>query len=161
MLTDLLENRLYILPAIIATAAIWILFLVLMLRSRARLRNCFVFLLALVAAILLVGLLTVEDRPGILAGELVVIGFALLVVPFFLMINGIEVMKKEGRSLKHALSLILGIVILLGEIMVVLTFFAGSMDMPAVWLVLCLLGGVSIFYGSLMFPSSSNAVRTT
>ena len=155
MLTDLLQNRPYILPAVIGTAALWIIFLILMLRSRARLRNCFLFLLALVATVLLIGVVTNEKYPGILVGELVVIGFALLVVPFFLMVNGIEMMKKEGRSIKHGLPLLLGIVILLGEVLIVLTvlMISSGTGVPTVWIILCLLGGLSIFYGSLMFLS--------
>ena len=155
MLTDLLQNRAYILPAVIATAALWIIFLILMLRSRARLRNCFLCLLAVVATVLLAGLLTYEEQPGILVGEFVVIGFALLVVPFFLIANGIEMLKKEGRSFRHGLPLLLGLVILLGEVLVVLTvlMLASGTGVPAVWLILCFAGGLSIFYGSLMFLS--------
>ena len=155
MLTDLLQNRPYILPAVIGTAALWIIFLILMLRSRARLRNCFLFLLALVATVLLIGVVTNEKYPGILVGELVVIGFALLIVPFFLMVNGIEMMKKEGKSIKHGLPLLLGIVILLGEVLIVLTvlMISSGTGVPTVWIILCLLGGLSIFYGSLMFLS--------
>ena len=150
---ELFSNPTFLLLAGLETAVIWIVFLFLMLRSRARLRNCFMFLLAVVATILLVGALTYERRPEILLGEILLIGLALLIVPFFLMFNGIEVMKKEGRSLKHALPLLLGIVILLGEIMVFLTVISGSMEMPRLWLSLCLFGGASIFYGSLVFLS--------
>lgn len=40
---------------------------------------------------------------------------ALLIVPFFLIINGIIMIKREGRSVAHMLSLGLGIVVLIGE----------------------------------------------
>ena len=155
MIDTILSNVDYVLLAVIATAALWIIFLILMLRSRARLRNCFLFLLALVATVLLAGFVTYEQYPGILVGELVVIGFALLVVPFFLIANGVQVLKKEGRSVEHALALLLGIVILIGEILVAVTvlMLASGVEMSNVWLLLCMAGGLSIFYGSLMFLS--------
>ena len=152
MIDDLFRNTNFLILAVAATSAIWIIFLFLMLRSRARLRNCFMFLLAIVATILLAGALTYEEHPGILVGEILVIGFALLVVPFFLMINGIQVMRKEGRSFKHALPLLLGIIILLGEIMITLAAVAG-LETGSFLFILCLFGGLSIFYGSLMFLS--------
>ena len=141
--------------AIAASAALWVIFLILMLKSRARLRNCFVFLLAIVATIALAGLLTYDRYPAILVGEVVVIAFALLIVPFFLMINGIDAMKKEGRSFKHALPLLLGFVILIGEVLCFLTVLKLRMgtELSDVWLLLCLFGGLSVFYGSLMFLS--------
>ena len=148
---SILDHGLIIL-AITATAVLWIVFLVLMLRSRARLRNCFIFLLAVVASVLLVGLLTYDKHPGILVGEFVAIGFALLIVPFFLMINGVKVMKKEGRSKKHALALLLGIVILAGEIMIAAAVLSGA-DTGNAWFIVLLFGGLSIFYGSTMFLS--------
>ena len=155
MIDTILSNVDYVLLAVIATAALWIIFLILMLRSRARLRNCFLFLLALVATVLLAGFVTYEQYPGILVGELVVIGFALLVVPFFLIANGVQVLKKEGRSVEHALALLLGIVILIGEILVAVTvlMLASGVEISNVWLLLCMAGGLSIFYGSLMFLS--------
>lgn len=150
---ELLRNPDFLLLAVVFTTAAWILSLFFMLRSRARLRNCFLFLLAVTATVLLAGMLTFKDHPAVLITELLVIAAALLIVPFFLMINGAEVMKKEGRSFKHALPLILGIVILIGEILVVLTVFMlyRGERLSNVWLALCLLGGLSIFYGSLMF----------
>lgn len=148
----LFENPIFLVLSAVLTAALWILFLILMLRSRARLRNCFVFLTALVAAVLLVGILTYEHHPAVLVGELVLIGFALLIVPFFLMINGIQMLKKEGKSMKHALPLLLGIVILLGEIMIVSPLLAGA-QLPEPLLIIFLACGISIFYGSLMFLS--------
>ena len=135
-----------------AAGLLWVIFLILMLKSRARLRNCFVFLLAIVATLALAGVLTYDQYPAILVGEVVVIGFALLMVPFFLMINGIDAMRKEGRSFKHALPLLLGIVILAGEIMITVVVLSGA-DTGNVWFLLLLFGGLSIFYGSLVFLS--------
>lgn len=155
MFDDLLRNRDFILLASAATAGLWIWFLILALRSRARLRNCFVFLLALIAAVFLIGVLTFESTPAVLYAEILVIALALLVVPFFLMINGIGLMKRERRSFKHALPLLLGIVILLGESLLAATVFMlrKGVRFGNAWLVICLLGGLSIFYGCLMFLS--------
>ena len=44
-----------------------------------------------------------------------VVLFAMLMTPYFLIHNGVVMMKKEGKSLAHLLSFGLGIVILLGE----------------------------------------------
>ncbi|MCR4643370.1 MAG: YdcF family protein [Lachnospiraceae bacterium] len=45
---------------------------------------------------------------------------AILIVPFFLMYNGIVMMKKEGKHISHLLSLFFGIAILAGEIATVM-----------------------------------------
>ena len=45
-----------------------------------------------------------------------IIIIAILIVPFFLIFNGIVMMKKEGRQLAHMLSLALGIMIFIGEV---------------------------------------------
>lgn len=145
----------FLLPASAVTAVLWIAFLIMMLRSRARLRNCFLFLSAIAATLLLFGLLTAERFPGVIIGEFLIIGIALLIVPFFLIVNGRDMIKKEGRSLKHALPLLLGIVILTGEVLIVMTvlMLARGTAISRGWLMLCLLGGLSVFYGSLMFLS--------
>ena len=155
LLGKLTADRAWLVPAIAAVSLLWIIFLILMLKSRARLRNCFIFLLAIVATLALAGLVTYDRYPAVLVGEIVVIGFALLMVPFFLMINGINAMKKEGRAFKHALPLLLGIVILAGEALCLVTVLKlrQGTDLSDVWLLLCLFGGLSIFYGSLMFLS--------
>ena len=69
LLEKLTADRDWLVPAIAAVGVLWIVFLILMLKSRARLRNCFVFLLAIVATIALAGLLTYDRYPAILVGD--------------------------------------------------------------------------------------------
>ena len=94
----------------------WLLFVYSFNRDRSRYRNCNLLFIALVALIpFLLNLAgPYSKQVAVWIMNLVMIG--LLVTPFFLIHNGIVMIRKEGNSLPHLLSLVLGIVILIGEI---------------------------------------------
>lgn len=50
----------------------------------------------------------------------------ILMVPFFFIANGIVILKKEGIRISHMLSLCLGLVIFIGEILTVVSFNKSS-----------------------------------
>lgn len=94
-------------------------------RDRSRYRNCYLLALALVSVfpfLLVVG----GDWTRIIIVVLAYIFFiAVLIVPFFLIFNGIVMIKKEGRQLAHLLSFALGIMIFIGEVATAAFVFGG------------------------------------
>ena len=86
----------FAIPAIVC----WVLFRISFARDRSRYRNCyllFICLLSLIPCLLSIpGPLT---KPiFVIVCDAILIG--LLVVPFFLIHNGIVMIKREGRSIK-------------------------------------------------------------
>ena len=83
------------------------------------------------------------------------LGFSavLLLVPFLLIINGITMIKKEGKSLANLLSLLLGIGIEIGELaLIVNVVFNYSMDIEFFKKIdgLLLFTGMTVFYFSFL-----------
>ncbi|MCR5178231.1 MAG: YdcF family protein [Lachnospiraceae bacterium] len=97
----------------------WLLFGYTFSRDRSRYRNCYLLFLALLSMFPFV--INIAGRHGNLVAVIIVdtVIFLLLLVPFFLIYNGIVMMIKEGRKLSHALSLSLGIAIFIGETLVI------------------------------------------
>ena len=94
----------------------WIFFFIAFHKERSRYRNCYLLFFALLSLVPLI-LIAAGDYGSIVFIILInatLIG--LLIVPFFLIFNGIVMIRKEGRQLAHLLSLVLGIVILIGEV---------------------------------------------
>ena len=92
----------------------WIALGIAMEKERSRYRNCYILFVAIVLSVIALSTLFGEDQ-GIAILLLVNIVFAvLLIVPFFLIINGILMIRREGHSLSNLLSLILVIIILIG-----------------------------------------------
>ena len=84
--------------------------------DRSRFRNCIFLLLATTSTAPLMCALTGSHEEGT-ARALSIIAFAaLLSVPGILIGNGVTMYRKEGRSLANQLSLILGIVVAVGEL---------------------------------------------
>lgn len=103
----------FTLMIIILTILAWAFFLFSFEQDRSRYRNCLLLSAALLMSVWTIGLLL-----GQRAMVLILVWFTLflLSVPVLLIINGIQMYKKEGHSLPNLLSLLLGIVILTGEI---------------------------------------------
>ena len=141
------------------SAACWALFWYLFRKDRSRYRNCYFLFLALVS--LFPFLINLFGKHGATAAMIIVYAFLLgiLITPFFLIYNGIVMMKREGKSLSQLLSLLLGLIILAGEAV----FAAGIVRilttqelqpvlipqafLPIVLAVFC----VSVIYGSMSF----------
>ena len=94
----------------------WTMFVLYFRKDRSRYRNCYLLSLALLSLFpLAVGVLgRYSSMPVMLTlwlGLLII-----LIVPFFLIFNGIVMIRKEGRHLSQLLSLVFGIAILIGEL---------------------------------------------
>ena len=135
--------------------ACWLLFFLFFHRDRARYRNCYLLALALVSPFpFLINLLGYSSTLFLLVLTYAVL-LAILIVPFFLIYNGIEMIRREGRHLSQLLSLLLGLAILAGE---AITFtglwhdsFSGT-RLPRTWLTLCAAAfAVSVIYLSVSF----------
>jgi len=102
----------------------WAAFLFAFHRDRSRYRNCYLLFLALLS--LFPFLINVLGEHGRLAAIVIADTFllCLLIVPFFLMVNGVIMLRKEGLHVAHLLSLVLGIVVFLGEVLAGALVFA-------------------------------------
>ena len=104
------------LAAIVFSMFCWTMFVLYFRKDRSRYRNCYLLSLALLSLFpLAVGVLgRYSSMPVMLTlwlGLLII-----LIVPFFLIFNGIVMIRKEGRHLSQLLSLVFGIAILIGEL---------------------------------------------
>ena len=138
----------------------WALFYHSFNRDRSRYRNCYLLFIAIISGIPF--LVNVPGPYGLLASLVLVYGtfFGLLAVPYFLMHNGFTMMKKEGRQLPHMLSLVLGIVILLGETAIIYNIitdvtefnspsYTPGLTTHSILYYFLLLFGITIIYGSM------------
>lgn len=109
---------------IVAALIFWALLALSFINDRSRYRNCYLLFFALVFTVLALTAMAGPAQDTIITLLFVVIFLALLSVPFFLIINGILMIRREGRSLANLLSLVLGLFVGLGE---VATFLAITM----------------------------------
>ena len=94
----------------------WLLFYICFSKDRSRYRNSYLLFLALVSTLLCL-LISSDAYVNTVAFFIFILIFlAILIVPFFLIHNGIVMIRNEGRSLPNLLSLFFGITIALGEI---------------------------------------------
>lgn len=92
------------------------------IRDRSRYRNCLLLFISIISLIPAISLTAGENSGTVLLIFVVLIILAILVVPFFLVHNGIVMLRKEGRSLANMLSLFTGLGIGLGEIATLVVF---------------------------------------
>ncbi|MBQ4240496.1 MAG: YdcF family protein [Oscillospiraceae bacterium] len=105
-----------------ATAASWFLFTMFFIRDRSRYRNCYLLFTSLALTAVLAMALSGEHFADVFIYTGIAICVCLLIVPFFLIINGITMIKRESTHISHLLSLLLGIGILVGEFMTFIVF---------------------------------------
>ena len=139
-------------------ALCWGVFFLLFHRDRSRYRNCYALFLALVSLYPLSVNLAGPFGGAVALAIVWVILAAILIVPFFLIYNGIVMIRKEGRHLSQLLSLALGLIILAGEAVVFAgiarySFSAGPQILiPRAFLpVLLAVFSVSVIYLSFSF----------
>ena len=133
----------------------WALFIFAFSKDRSRYRNCYFLFIALISV---VPFLISLSGPYMNTVAVIIINavlLILLIVPFFLIYNGIVMIKREGRHLSQLLSLALGGMILLGEAAFFLALFRpyfteGAID-PSLWFLVCMMVSVTVIYGSLSF----------
>lgn len=94
----------------------WLIFILSFNYDRRRYRNCFLLFLALASSVPALCSLAGEKATRVFYFCMIAFCIVLLIVPLFLIINGIIMIRREGRSLSNMLSLVLGIVIGIGEI---------------------------------------------
>ena len=108
----------------------WIVLIVSFVRDRSRYRNCYLLFLALVLTFFALSFFAGEYQTTVLALSLAAAIIVVLIVPVFLIFNGIQMIRREGHSLSNLLSLGFGILIGIGElatfIAVLLPAFAGT-----------------------------------
>ena len=106
-----------LLTLIIFTVLFWSLLTIMSIGFPYRLFNSVILSLALLTTILLL-LFLITGGDLMMAMVITLFGFliVLLLVPFLLIINGITMIRKEGRSFANMLSLLLGIAIEIGEL---------------------------------------------
>jgi len=94
----------------------WAVLIISFERDRSRYRNCYFLFFALVSTVVAAAMFADGHEGEVLMGVVVVTGVAILLVPLFLIHNGIIMIKNEGHSLSNLLSLLFGIAIGAGEI---------------------------------------------
>lgn len=112
-----------------AIALFFVTVLIISLKiDRSRYRNCYFLFFALVSTIIAIVSLAGAYKKDIIVCLFLLIMAALLIVPFFLIVNGILMIKREGRSLANLLSFFLGIIIGIGELTTVFGFIMPVMS---------------------------------
>lgn len=100
------------------SAACWVLFWLLFRKDRSRYRNCYALSLALLSLFPLIISFSGDHRATVLISIAFAFLICILIVPFFLIFNGIVTIRREGKHLSQMLSLLFGLAILAGEAIV-------------------------------------------
>ncbi|MBR2677780.1 MAG: YdcF family protein [Solobacterium sp.] len=103
------------------TAGLWLFLYWSFTKDRSRYRNCFILFFALLSTAMTITFLAGPYQNQVISFLFLATTIALLLVPLFLIHNGILMIIREGFRLPNLLSLGLGILIGVGEIA---TFFA-------------------------------------
>lgn len=143
-----IENMKDLLPI---AAVFWAVLLVAVLWKPQRFRNSLLLMVTVGVTLLLIAGMF-GDYMGYALIVIFLLGvLALLVAPILLIINGIYMIRRESTSLANVLSLLLGIVIALGEFAMIFAFsrimYWGGI--PVIYKILFLLG-LSVFYFSFL-----------
>ena len=99
------------------TVACWCVFYYSFGKDRSRYRNCYLLSFALLSLIPFIIAVSGEHARVVILTMVYVTMAVLLMVPFFLIHNGVVMIRKEGKCAAHLLSLALGIAVLVGEIL--------------------------------------------
>ena len=107
----------------------WGVFAVSTLWKPQKFRNSILLMIALFFSVFFIASLAGEHMGTVLLIAFMLTFLAILMLPVMLIMNGIVTIKREGKSLGHLLSLLLGVAIGAGEI----AFFAGiSLEVQSV-----------------------------
>ncbi len=100
----------------LVAALFWLIFAVSFHLDRSRYRNCYLLFAALVVTELFILSLLGDYSLGVTIILLAIIFLVILIVPVFLIMNGIVMFRREGHSPANLLSFVFGIVIGVGEL---------------------------------------------
>jgi len=137
----------------------WLLLAVSFGKDRSRYRNCYLLFFALVSTIMALTFVAGEYQPLAMAIILCAVFLTLLIVPIFLVCNGVVMFRREGHSLANLLSFGLGLVVGIGEVATFLVVtlpgmagngWDGSSHLSKISEV-SMFVSVSVFYFSLAF----------
>lgn len=93
-------------------------------KDRSRYRNVVLLLLTGMSVLgFIYSLFSFEVSGVLVLITTVLVGLAFLILPFFLFVNGLYMIKQEGRSLGNLLSFLLGLILIAGELSFFLWFF--------------------------------------
>ena len=87
----------------------WVVLFISFERDRSRYRNCYFLFFALISTVVAVTMFADGHEGEALLAVTVLVGAAILMVPVFLIHNGVVMYKKEGHSLANLLSLLFGV----------------------------------------------------
>ena len=125
------------------------------MRDRRRFRNAvFLMFFVLFSLVFVIHYLNLTDHE---IGALALFGLVTLsiviLVPTVLILNGVVMWRKEGRSLQNQLSWIFGVLIITGALLLMRSFWHADElhDLPWIPRVLMGLYGAGVFYVSLVF----------
>ena len=142
------------------TLIFWGMFYYSFSKDRSRYRNCYLLFFALLSLTPFVMAVSGEHAKAVLMSSLFLTMAALMIVPFFLIHNGIVMIRNEGRCAAHLLSLGLGIAVLVGEVLLAYNVIVYSMiyglEAQAVYIhstgfLVTSLIVVTVIYGSMAF----------
>lgn len=139
-----IDNMRDLLPV---AAVFWALLLIAVLRKPQRFRNSLLLMVTVGVTLMLVAGLFGDYMGFALVGIFLLTMLGLLVAPILLIINGVYMIRRESVSFANVLSLLLGIVIALGEFAMIFAFWRIMLwnGVPLIHKILFLLG-LSVFY---------------
>lgn len=143
---------------VLFTVIWWTLFYISFKKDRSKYRNCYLLFFVLLSMYPLIFNLPEEGRRIFVSLSFLGTVAGMLIIPIFLIINGIVMVRMEGRHLSHMLSLALGLVIFLAEFLTAVWAFLiyfralAVPDFVVTWLTFIeSLLNITVFYGSFSF----------
>lgn len=151
MMSDVIDYLRTIGPFVLV---VWIVTIVCTLRWPQRYFNSLLLMVSLLVTVVFFAGFFGEMAGYILLAVFLLVSLALFSVPVLLILNGIQMIKRESLSLSHILSLALGVVVGIGEIAAVIYVFnmAFSIEWSSINLVALFLF-LTIFYFSALILS--------
>ena len=132
-------------------AIVWILTIACVLLRPQRFFNSFLLMIALMVTVLFVsGFMSDNAGDYFLLACFLLTMLALFLVPVLLTVNGLQMIRREGFSLSHVLSLALGIVVGIGEIATVVYVLGLSEFIPLGNNLWTLFVAFTVFYFSFL-----------
>ena len=136
----------------IITSVLFIVFLFSTLQDPRRFRNGLFFFAFLISHAVTLLVKYHDTAAGTIIAVVIVllILFLVLIVPLLLIINGFQMLKKEGHSFANLLSMFFGLTIFFGEFALLTSYFNAYQSTPLVRGLL-FASGYGIFYASIIF----------